>query len=163
MCTFSYLDHFILLYVCLGVLPSLVASTMAPAVTNPTLPPHSCLSGQFVCGTYGECVSHNKVCDFRWDCSDGSDEKGCGMSVLIFISIYQSLHPNPLPTYTCSLFLSKCSVMERCHFEGGNLCGWNLDSPKPPVQLHAFQWLIGQGETIYHGEENHRPVNDHTL
>ncbi|KAF5889489.1 MAM and LDL-receptor class A domain-containing protein 1, partial [Clarias magur] len=53
--------------------------------------------------------------------------------------------------------------MERCYFEDGNLCGWMLDSPKPPVPLHAFQWLIGQGETIYHGEEDHRPVNDHTL
>ncbi|KAK3546298.1 hypothetical protein QTP70_025705 [Hemibagrus guttatus] len=114
-----------------SVLPSLEASTTAPAVTYPTLPPNSCPLGQFVCGAYGECVSQNKVCDFRRDCSDGSDEKGC--------------------------------VMERCYFEGGNLCGWNLDSPKPPVPLHAFQWLIGQGETIYHGEENHRPVNDHTL
>ncbi|XP_058249959.1 MAM and LDL-receptor class A domain-containing protein 1 [Hemibagrus wyckioides] len=114
-----------------GVFPSLEASTMAPAVTYPTLLPHSCPLGQFVCGAYGECVSQNQVCDFRQDCSDGSDEKGC--------------------------------VMERCYFEGGNLCGWNLDSPKPTVPLHAFQWLIGQGETIYHGEENHRPVNDHTL
>ncbi|KAM9501604.1 MAM and LDL-receptor class A domain-containing protein 1 [Clarias gariepinus] len=114
-----------------GVLPSIEASTMAPVITHPTLPPHSCQLGQFVCGAYGECVSQNQVCDFRWDCSDGSDEKGC--------------------------------VMERCYFEGGNLCGWTLDSPKPPVPLHAFQWLIGQGETIYHGEEDHRPVNDHTL
>ncbi|XP_026792984.3 MAM and LDL-receptor class A domain-containing protein 1 [Pangasianodon hypophthalmus] len=114
-----------------GVLPSFEASTMAPVITRPTLPPHSCQLGQFVCGAYGECVSQNQVCDFRWDCSDGSDEKDC--------------------------------VMERCYFEDGNLCGWKLDSPKPPVPLHAFQWLIGQGETIYHGEEYHRPVNDHTL
>ncbi|TSL34566.1 MAM and LDL-receptor class A domain-containing protein 1 [Bagarius yarrelli] len=112
-----------------GVLSSIEASTMAPVITLPTVPPHSCLLGQFVCETDRECVSQNQVCDFRQDCLDGSDEKGC--------------------------------VMERCNFEGGSLCGWNLDSPKPP--LHAFQWLIGQGETIYHGEENHRPVNDHTL
>lgn len=63
-------------------------------------------------------------------------------------------------------FLSRSqnvSVMDRCSFEGGKLCGWTPDNPKPPVPLHAFQWLIGQGETIYHGEEYHRPVNDHTL
>ncbi|XP_046708496.1 MAM and LDL-receptor class A domain-containing protein 1 isoform X3 [Silurus meridionalis] len=114
-----------------GALPSLEPSTLAPVITQPTLPPHSCQPGQFVCGVYGECVSQNQVCDFRQDCSDGADEKGC--------------------------------VMERCDFEGGNLCGWTLDSPKPPVLLHAFQWLIGQGETIYQGEEFHRPVNDHSL
>lgn len=96
LCVCGYIfGSFILLYLCLGVLPSLEASTMAPPVTYPTLLPHSCPLGQFVCGAYGECVSQNQVCDFRRDCSDGSDEKGCGMSVLIFISIYQSLHPDP--------------------------------------------------------------------
>ncbi|KAF5889490.1 MAM and LDL-receptor class A domain-containing protein 1, partial [Clarias magur] len=59
------------------VLPSIEASTMAPVITHPTLLPHSCQLGQFVCGAYGECVSQSQVCDFRWDCSDGSDEKDC--------------------------------------------------------------------------------------
>lgn len=152
-------------FLCLGVLPSLEASTLSPAITFPTLPPHSCQPGQFACGNYGECVSQNQVCDFRQDCSDGSDEKGCGMSV--FISITPSIYPStsiytsvpPVSLYISQNFL----VMKRCNFEGGKLCEWKLDNPKPPVPLHAFQWLIGQGETIYHGEEHHRPVNDHTL
>ncbi|KAK1796939.1 hypothetical protein P4O66_008252, partial [Electrophorus voltai] len=115
----------------MGSLPSGEASTPPPTPTPTTVTPHSCLHSQFVCGTYGECVSQSQVCDFRRDCSDGSDEKDC--------------------------------VMEECSFEGGDLCGWNLHSPAPPVPLHAFRWQTGQGETIHHGEQYHRPVNDHTL
>uniref|UniRef100_A0A3B4CKL8 MAM domain-containing protein n=1 Tax=Pygocentrus nattereri TaxID=42514 RepID=A0A3B4CKL8_PYGNA len=113
-----------------GTLPSVESSTAAPPPAFTPVPPHSCLMGQYVCGSYGECVSQSQVCDFRLDCSDGSDEKDC--------------------------------VMEQCDFEGGLLCGWNLASPAPPVPLHAFRWQTGQGETMHHGEQFHRPVNDHT-
>ncbi|XP_037829280.1 MAM and LDL-receptor class A domain-containing protein 1 isoform X2 [Kryptolebias marmoratus] len=58
-----------------GELPSLIT----PAVTTPapTVLPHSCPEGQFVCGAYGECVDLSQVCDFKRDCSDGSDETNC--------------------------------------------------------------------------------------
>ncbi|XP_041824757.1 MAM and LDL-receptor class A domain-containing protein 1 [Melanotaenia boesemani] len=58
-----------------GALPSLIN----PAVTPPstTVLPHSCPEGQFVCGTYGECVPLCQVCDFKKDCSDGLDETNC--------------------------------------------------------------------------------------
>ncbi|XP_076828220.1 MAM and LDL-receptor class A domain-containing protein 1 [Brachyhypopomus gauderio] len=114
-----------------GSLPSVEASTPPPTSTPNTVTPHSCPQGQFVCGTHGGCVNQSQVCDFRQDCSDGSDEKDC--------------------------------VLEECSFEAGGLCGWNLHIPAPPVPLHAFRWQTGQGETIHHGEEYHRPVNDHTL
>ncbi|TNN57956.1 MAM and LDL-receptor class A domain-containing protein 1 [Liparis tanakae] len=59
-----------------GELPT--SNTTTPAVTTapPTAQPHSCPDGEFVCGTHGECVANGKVCDFRRDCSDGSDEDG---------------------------------------------------------------------------------------
>ncbi|KAI4899926.1 hypothetical protein NFI96_010930, partial [Prochilodus magdalenae] len=112
-------------------LPSVESSTAAPPPTVSPVPPHSCPLGQFVCGSYRQCVSNSQVCDFRRDCSDGSDEKNC--------------------------------VMERCDFEDGVLCGWDLASPTPPVPLHAFRWQTGQGDTIHPGEQFHRPLNDHTL
>ncbi|XP_041670221.1 MAM and LDL-receptor class A domain-containing protein 1 [Cheilinus undulatus] len=54
-------------------------NTTTPTVTPPasTVQPHSCPDGEFACGTHEECVSNSKVCDFREDCSDGSDELDC--------------------------------------------------------------------------------------
>uniref|UniRef100_A0A3Q3W1Y0 MAM domain-containing protein n=1 Tax=Mola mola TaxID=94237 RepID=A0A3Q3W1Y0_MOLML len=43
----------------------------------PTVEPHTCPDGEFVCGANRECVANSKVCDFRQDCSDGSDELNC--------------------------------------------------------------------------------------
>ncbi|KAM3838196.1 MAM and LDL-receptor class A domain-containing protein 1-like, partial [Diretmus argenteus] len=59
-----------------GELPSLPTP---PVVTTeaPTVQPHTCLDGEFVCGAQAECVHQSKVCDFRRDCSDGSDETSC--------------------------------------------------------------------------------------
>ena len=36
-----------------------------------------CLTTDFVCPT-GECVGVKKLCDFRKDCRDGTDEARCG-------------------------------------------------------------------------------------
>uniref|UniRef100_A0A4W6FJB9 MAM and LDL receptor class A domain containing 1 n=1 Tax=Lates calcarifer TaxID=8187 RepID=A0A4W6FJB9_LATCA len=46
-------------------------------LVSPTVQPHSCPDGEFVCGTHGECVPQSKECNFRPDCSDGSDEINC--------------------------------------------------------------------------------------
>ncbi|XP_037549869.1 MAM and LDL-receptor class A domain-containing protein 1 [Nematolebias whitei] len=58
-----------------GELPTLIT----PAMTTPapTALPHSCPEGEFVCGAYRECVDLSQVCDFKHDCSDGSDESNC--------------------------------------------------------------------------------------
>ncbi|KAJ0022846.1 hypothetical protein NQD34_014980 [Periophthalmus magnuspinnatus] len=60
-----------------GELPS--TNTTTPVVTTvaPTVQPHSCTQGQFVCEAHQECVPLSAVCDFRRDCSDGSDETNC--------------------------------------------------------------------------------------
>uniref|UniRef100_A0A3Q3ANM4 MAM and LDL receptor class A domain containing 1 n=1 Tax=Kryptolebias marmoratus TaxID=37003 RepID=A0A3Q3ANM4_KRYMA len=51
--------------------------TLDVTTPAPTVLPHSCPEGQFVCGAYGECVDLSQVCDFKRDCSDGSDETNC--------------------------------------------------------------------------------------
>lgn len=61
-----------------GELPAVNTTTPAVTTPAPTLPPHSCPDGEFACGAHGECVADGKVCDFRRDCSDGSDEESCG-------------------------------------------------------------------------------------
>lgn len=52
----------------------------------PTVQSHNCSDGEFVCVVHGECVASSKVCDFRQDCSDGSDEINCGKT-FIFSSL----------------------------------------------------------------------------
>uniref|UniRef100_A0A665X318 MAM and LDL receptor class A domain containing 1 n=1 Tax=Echeneis naucrates TaxID=173247 RepID=A0A665X318_ECHNA len=60
-----------------GELPT--PNTTVPQVTTPapTVKPNNCLDGEFACGAHGECVPQSKECDFRLDCSDGSDEINC--------------------------------------------------------------------------------------
>lgn len=43
-----------------------------------TLPPHNCTDNEFVCRSNGQCVASIQKCDFRYDCSDKSDESYCG-------------------------------------------------------------------------------------
>ncbi|KAM3593244.1 uncharacterized protein V6R79_008413 [Siganus canaliculatus] len=53
-------------------------NTTTPVTTPiPTVKPDNCPDGEFMCGTHRECIANNKVCDFRTDCSDGSDELDC--------------------------------------------------------------------------------------
>lgn len=61
-----------------GELPSVTPTTPSFTTLAPTVRPHSCPEGEFVCGVHGECVDQRRVCDFRHDCSDGSDEHSCG-------------------------------------------------------------------------------------
>lgn len=159
-----------------GELPT--SNTTTPAVTTapPTVQPHSCPDGEFVCGTHGECVANGKVCDFRRDCSDGSDEDSCGQ-----IFIFPSLRISPWKDLIIAFLLfSQCCVLcfplrppvlihfslppvkERCDFEGGDACGWSsVDTSLVP--MHSFRWSPDQGESVHDGEQYHRPINDHTL
>lgn len=60
-----------------GELPSVNTTTPAMTTTAPTVQPHTCPEGQFVCESHGECVPLSSVCNFRRDCTDGSDETNC--------------------------------------------------------------------------------------
>ncbi|XP_039982288.1 MAM and LDL-receptor class A domain-containing protein 1 [Xiphias gladius] len=67
-----------------GELPMLNSTTPAVTTPAPTVQPHSCPDGEFVCGAHGECVPQSKECDFSPDCSDGSDEINCIKEVCDF-------------------------------------------------------------------------------
>ncbi|XP_035268745.1 MAM and LDL-receptor class A domain-containing protein 1 isoform X1 [Anguilla anguilla] len=113
-----------------GDLPSEVPTTPPGTVTTTTERPNSCSEGELVCDVTGDCVDRQKSCDFRHDCSAGTDELYC--------------------------------VNEVCDFEGGNTCGWSQSWPSTVRSIHSFSWLSGQGKSIHHGEEFHRPATDHT-
>ncbi|XP_010901050.2 MAM and LDL-receptor class A domain-containing protein 1 isoform X1 [Esox lucius] len=67
-----------------GDLPSVSPTTPFPLTDAPTIQPHVCPEGEFVCGAHGECVDKSRVCDFRHDCSDGLDEQHCVKEVCNF-------------------------------------------------------------------------------
>lgn len=77
---FSHLFLLILCFPQFSVLGKLPTNTTIIDLTTsaPTVPPHICPDGEFACGTHWTCVPMSKVCDFRYDCSDGSDEMNCG-------------------------------------------------------------------------------------
>ncbi|XP_073437949.1 MAM and LDL-receptor class A domain-containing protein 1 [Dendrobates tinctorius] len=45
--------------------------------TKTTLPVHNCSLDEHVCRSTGHCIPITKLCDFREDCLDGSDEDNC--------------------------------------------------------------------------------------
>ncbi|XP_023487707.2 MAM and LDL-receptor class A domain-containing protein 1 [Equus caballus] len=57
---------------------------------------------------------------------------------------------------------SSCA-MEVCSFEKGSLCKWYQPIPENLIQdSNTFRWGLGNGTSIHHGEESHRPSMDHT-
>lgn len=145
----------------LGELPT--ANTTTPVVTTPapTVQPHSCPEGEFVCGAHKECVPLSQVCDFRHDCSDGSDEANCGKTSTKHCQSLRCLSALFFFFFvTFSFYLP--AVKERCDFEGGDTCGWTTVNLSL-IPAHVFLWSPDQGESIHNGEQFHRPVNDHTL
>ncbi|XP_059859094.1 MAM and LDL-receptor class A domain-containing protein 1 [Delphinus delphis] len=57
---------------------------------------------------------------------------------------------------------SSCA-MEVCSFEKGSLCRWYQPISEKLIQhSNTFRWGLGNGTSIHHGEENHRPSVDHT-
>ncbi|KAM9682891.1 MAM and LDL-receptor class A domain-containing protein 1 isoform 2-T2 [Dama dama] len=58
---------------------------------------------------------------------------------------------------------SSCA-MDICSFENGSLCKWYQPiSEKLIEDSNTFRWGLGNGTSIHHGEENHRPSVDHTI
>ncbi|XP_048242500.1 MAM and LDL-receptor class A domain-containing protein 2-like [Haliotis rufescens] len=63
--------------------PAVTGTTLTP----PTTAPHSCdLNKEFNCHVSGKCINKIKVCDFRKDCPDGSDESSCVAATTTFES-----------------------------------------------------------------------------
>lgn len=125
----------VVLSIVLGELPLNNTST---AVTTPvpTERPHSCSDGEFVCGAHGECVPMSKVCDFRHDCSDGSDEINCGK--MSFSSpVFMCSYP-PLSLWL--FFLSVSVVSLFCflifHFSHMLLCCFCFFSVAPSLTYY---------------------------
>lgn len=91
LCFFFFLrlskTIFFFFYLVVGELPTVNVTPPAVTTAAPTVQPHSCPDGEFACVAYGECVPHIKVCDFRQDCSDGSDETNCGKVSSCFLCI----------------------------------------------------------------------------
>ncbi|EPY73883.1 MAM and LDL-receptor class A domain-containing protein [Camelus ferus] len=57
---------------------------------------------------------------------------------------------------------SSCA-MEVCSFEKRNLCKWYQPISENLMEdSNIFRWGLGNGFSIHHGEENHRPSVDHT-
>ncbi|CAI9153900.1 unnamed protein product [Rangifer tarandus platyrhynchus] len=58
---------------------------------------------------------------------------------------------------------SSCA-MDICSFENGSLCKWYQPISKKLIEdSNTFRWGLGNGTSIHHGEENHRPSVDHTI
>ena len=55
-----------------GTLPTPQPTTTRP----PTTPP--CKATEFYCRKDGKCIDAAKRCDYKKDCTDGSDEVSCG-------------------------------------------------------------------------------------
>ncbi|XP_044918585.1 MAM and LDL-receptor class A domain-containing protein 1 [Felis catus] len=54
-------------------------------------------------------------------------------------------------------------AMKVCSFEKGSLCEWYQPIPENLIRdSNTFRWGLGNGTSIHHGEENHRPSVDHT-
>ena len=64
---------------CQGDKRPLPTATPAPPAetTRVTTVAHACTKGQFNCHNSGKCIPRDRVCDFRIDCVDGSDESFC--------------------------------------------------------------------------------------
>ncbi|KAM7297205.1 MAM and LDL-receptor class A domain-containing protein 2 isoform X2 [Ixodes scapularis] len=54
----------------------------APKVT--TVAPKACPKDNFACASLGGCIPLDQVCDFKNQCSDGSDEAQCGKLLVVF-------------------------------------------------------------------------------
>lgn len=60
-------------------MPSEDGTTPGPS-TTPS--PTSCKEDEFFCTEDKVCIAGDKRCDFREDCKDKTDEKGCGKNNL---------------------------------------------------------------------------------
>ncbi|KAK7501503.1 hypothetical protein BaRGS_00007307 [Batillaria attramentaria] len=58
-------------------------------------PQVSCMDTDFVCPASGTCIPSNSVCDGKWNCMGGEDERNCGSTVSSILSTTTALKPGP--------------------------------------------------------------------
>ncbi|XP_022094256.1 MAM and LDL-receptor class A domain-containing protein 1-like isoform X2 [Acanthaster planci] len=117
-----------------GQLPNTPADDPTTTVPPTTHNRHTgCLEGIF-CAPENKCIHGRHLCDFRWDCSDGSDEAGC--------------------VQDCDFETGVCGWQEvqPRTFKG--------QASSDQQGLPSFQWVRGQPFTQEAGES--RPDTDHT-
>lgn len=59
-------------------LPTPPTTITTPSTMSTTIKGSNCTNGQFTCRGDLTCIDATRVCDFRSDCGDSSDEKNCG-------------------------------------------------------------------------------------
>lgn len=118
-----------------------------------TPPPQCDETTQFSCrsntGSYRQsCIDLEKVCDFRYDCTDKSDESGCSRITLCCRIVAK---------YWCWIF--QFLADGNCDFEDPELCGWTSESGN---SRSSYTWQSGTGSDIQPDEQGSRPTTDHT-
>ncbi|KAF3703311.1 SCO-spondin Precursor [Channa argus] len=76
------------------------------------LPRVLCVEGQFACWSFG-CVDSAQVCDGRQDCSDGSDEERCGITVRPVVTPKQPWVPSPCSPKQFQCDSGECVNLDR--------------------------------------------------
>ncbi|XP_038053495.1 MAM and LDL-receptor class A domain-containing protein 2-like [Patiria miniata] len=116
-----------------GQLPNTPAddtTTLSP--TTPDLQ-GNCYEGRIFCAPENKCIPRRHACDFRKDCSDGSDEAGC--------------------VQDCDFETGVCGWQE--------VQPRALEGSHDQRELPRFQWVRGQPNSREPGES--RPDVDHTI
>lgn len=67
-----------------GSLPGFVSTQFPPVSTSSTKSPIICPPKTGYCAADRKCIPLDHYCNFRQDCSDGSDESGCTPSICTF-------------------------------------------------------------------------------
>jgi hypothetical protein len=69
-------------------LPTPPATVSTPSTMATTIKGSNCSLGQFTCRSDLTCIDSSRVCDFRTDCQDLTDEKNCGKCYVTVVSLY---------------------------------------------------------------------------
>jgi hypothetical protein len=71
-------------------LPTPPTTVTTPSTIATTIPGSNCTNSQFTCRSDLKCIDATRVCDFRDDCADSSDEKNCGKFIFVLKYFYTS-------------------------------------------------------------------------
>ncbi|KFM71818.1 Apical endosomal glycoprotein, partial [Stegodyphus mimosarum] len=61
-----------------GVVARIPPIPTAPPVLSTPAPKKICKYSEFTCASKNQCIPRSQICDFKEDCTDGSDEHFCG-------------------------------------------------------------------------------------